>query len=210
MPEHVDDAVSAEQEKAATLPEPDQGRAAWLAVLGGWCCCFTSYGWLSSIGVFQTYYEQHLLSTYSSSSIAWILSVQVFTLTGLAPINGKIFDSYGSTALLLAGTFFHIFGLMMLSLSTQYYQIFLSQSLCSGLGSACLYHGSINAVQTWFVKKRGMALGIVASGSSIGSVVVPYVSLSFFSSIRAPPFFNCRLDCSLNWNFSCRLNCNLN
>lgn len=152
---------------------PDGGVRAWLVVFGGWCCYLSSYGWLSSIGVFQTYYEQHLLRSYSPSTISWILSSQVFILSGTAPILGKIFDSYGSNALIVIGTFLHIFGIMMISLSKSYYQVFLSQSICSGLGAAMIFHGATNAVSTWFRGRRGLALGLASSGASIGGVIMP-------------------------------------
>ena len=152
---------------------PDGGARAWLVVFGGWCCYLSSYGWLSSIGVFQTYYEQNILSSYSPSIISWIVSVQVFILSGMAPINGKIFDNYGSDALIGIGTFLHVFGMMMISLSTQYFQLFLAQSICSGIGAAMLFHGATNAVATWFRGRRGLALGLASSGASIGGVIVP-------------------------------------
>ncbi|KAL9020404.1 MAG: hypothetical protein Q9185_002378 [Variospora sp. 1 TL-2023] len=154
-------------------PPPNGGPRAWLVVFGGWCCYLSSYGWLSSIGVFQTYYEQTLLPSYSSSTIAWILSVQVFILNGMAPIDGKIFDNYGSSALITIGTFLHIFGIMMISLSTEYYQLFLAQSVCSGIGAAMIFHGATNAVSTWFSTRRGLALGLASSGASIGGVIIP-------------------------------------
>ena len=144
-----------------------------MTVLGGWCCCLTSYGWLSSIGVFQTYYEVDKLSSHSASEISWIVSVQVFTLSVLAPVNGKIFDSYGCAALVMVGTFLHVFGLLMVSISNEYYQVFLAQSVCSGIGTATLFHGATNAVATWFQKRRGLALGLVSSGASIGGVAIP-------------------------------------
>ncbi|KAL8835766.1 MAG: hypothetical protein Q9205_000452 [Flavoplaca limonia] len=161
-----------QQAPAAGSP-PNGGSRAWLVVLGGWCCYLSSYGWLSSIGVFQTYYEQNLLRSYPSSTIAWILSVQVFILNGMAPINGKIFDSHGSNALITIGTFLHVFGIMMISLSAQYYQLFLAQSVCSGIGSAMIFHGATNAVSTWFSSRRGLALGLASSGASIGGVIMP-------------------------------------
>lgn len=172
----VDHEKSQQMEKpltpSADLP-PDGGTEAWLVVFGGWCCYLSSYGWLSSIGVFQTYYEQDLLRSYSPSTIAWILSVQAFVLTGMAPINGKIFDNYGSNALIWIGSFLHIFGIMMLSLSTQYYQVFLAQSICSGIGAAMIFHGATNAVSTWFRERRGLALGLASSGASIGGIIMP-------------------------------------
>ena len=152
---------------------PDGGLRAWLVVFGGWCCYLSSYGWLSSIGVFQTYYEQQLLPSYSPSTISWILSLQVFILSGTAPIFGKIFDSYGSHALISIGTFLHVFGIMMISLSKDYYEVFLAQSICSGLGAAMIFHGATNAVSTWFRGRRGLALGLASSGASIGGVIMP-------------------------------------
>ncbi|KAL9006258.1 MAG: hypothetical protein Q9188_000980 [Gyalolechia gomerana] len=162
-----------DQPAQAVGPPPDGGTRAWTVVIGGWCCYLSSYGWLSSIGVFQTYYEQNLLRSYSSSTIAWILSVQVFILNGMAPVNGKVFDSYGSNALITIGTFLHVFGIMMISISSEYYQLFLAQSICSGIGAAMIFHGATNAVATWFSSRRGLALGLASSGASIGGVIMP-------------------------------------
>lgn len=99
--------------------------------------------------------------------------MQVFILSGMAPVNGKIFDNYGSNALLKIGTFLHVFGIMMISLSTDHYQIFLAQSICSGVGAAMVFHGATNAVATWFGERRGLALGLASSGASIGGVIMP-------------------------------------
>ena len=38
------------------------------------------------------------------------------------PIIGKLYDNYGPRYLLLVGTFLEVFGLMMTSLATEYYQ----------------------------------------------------------------------------------------
>ena len=152
---------------------PDGGRQAWTTVAAGWCCMYTSLGWINCIGVFQTIYEQDQLKTYSPSLIAWILSLQTFVMFGGAPIFGKLFDSYGPRYLLLAGTFFHVFGLMMVSLSTEYYQFILAQSLCSGLGASAIFYSSTNSIATWFKKNRALALGIASSGSATGGVITP-------------------------------------
>jgi hypothetical protein len=40
-----------ESDKEAQLEDdapPDGGTAAWLVVLGGWCCSFNSMGWMNS------------------------------------------------------------------------------------------------------------------------------------------------------------------
>lgn len=178
---HQDDTPSQPQGRkepasntTSAQPEfPDGGVSAWLTVFGAFLCYFSSYGWISSMGVFQTYYQQERLPSYSPSDISWILSVQVFALSVFAPFAGKFFDSYGCQGLIGAGTFLHIFGLMMLSLATEYWQIFLAQSVCSGLGVALMFHGATNAVSTWFLKRRGLATGSASSGAAIGGLVIP-------------------------------------
>lgn len=59
---------------------PDGGLQAWLVVLGGFCTIFASFGWINCIGIFQDYYETHQLSSYSSSTVAWIPSTESFMM----------------------------------------------------------------------------------------------------------------------------------
>lgn len=62
---------------------------------------------------------------------------------------------------------------MMASISSQYYQFILSQSICSPIGAAMVLYPSFSCITTWFLKKRALAMGIAASGSSMGGVVMP-------------------------------------
>lgn len=63
----------------------------------------------------------------------------------------------------------------MLSLARKYWEVFLAQALCTGLGTSFLFLPSVAIVATYFTKKRGLAIGVVASGGSIGSVIYPIV-----------------------------------
>ncbi|RFU28391.1 hypothetical protein B7463_g7956, partial [Scytalidium lignicola] len=152
---------------------PDGGFEAWSVVVGGWCCLFVSFGWINCIGIFQEYYQENLLTQYSSSTVSWIPSMEVFFMFFWGPVFGKIFDNYGPRWLLLGGTLGHVFGLMMTSLSKQYYQIFLAQGMCSAIGASAIFYSAVSSVGTWFYKHRAAALGVMASGSSMGGVVIP-------------------------------------
>ncbi|KAL9564076.1 hypothetical protein ACKAV7_011789 [Fusarium commune] len=154
-------------------PPPDGGLEAWLVVAGGFCANFASFGWINCIGIFQDYYQQHQLKSYSPSTVAWISSVEAFMLFFWGPIVGKMTDELGPRIPILLGSFLHIFGLMMASISKQYYQILLSQSICSALGCSFLFYSSIGAVGTWFFRHRAIAFGIANAGSSLGGVVLP-------------------------------------
>jgi nitrate/nitrite transporter NarK len=62
---------------------------------------------------------------------------------------------------------------MMASLASQLYQFILSQAICSPIGASMVLYSSFNCVTTWFLKRRALAMGITASGSSLGGVLFP-------------------------------------
>ncbi|KAM5432076.1 hypothetical protein MferCBS31731_007577 [Microsporum ferrugineum] len=151
----------------------DQGLRAWTVVAGAWCCIFCGFGWVNAIGVFQEYYQTHQLHSYSTSSISWILSLEPFVLFAAGIVIGRVFDNYGPKWLLVIGTFLHVFGLMMTSISDKYYQFILAQGICSPLGASFVFYPALSCTATWFDKRRALAFGIVSSGSSLGGVIFP-------------------------------------
>lgn len=94
-------------------------------------------------------------------------------MLGCGPVVGLIFDNYGPRWLLVVGSFLHVFGLMMTSISKTYYQILLSQAVCSAIGASCVFYPAVIAPSTYFWAKRGQALGLVTAGSSLGGVIFP-------------------------------------
>lgn len=86
---------------------------------------------------------------------------------------GKFFDAYGPRYILLLGTFMHVFGIMMASISYRYWHFILAQGLCSALGASMIFYPAMGCVSTWFHRRRAFALGIMASGSSLGGVIFP-------------------------------------
>ncbi|MCJ1382992.1 hypothetical protein MMC17_006105 [Xylographa soralifera] len=162
---------------------PEGGRRAWLTVAGASACLFVSFGWVNCAGIFQEYYQSNQLKQYSPSDIAWIPALQIFfMLFGGLPV-GKIFDDYGPRYLLLAGTFFHVFGLMMMSISKEYYQFLLSQAFCSAIGASMVFYPAFTCVSTWFNEKRGAALGLVVAGSSLGGVILPIMLIHLIPEV---------------------------
>ena len=79
-----------------------------------------------------------LLGIFATLHMKYILS-----LTALqGPIAGKLADDFGPRIPIAIGSFLHVFGLMMTSISTEYYQIFLAQGVCSALGCCFLFYPS--------------------------------------------------------------------
>ncbi|KAI8716385.1 MFS domain-containing protein [Fusarium sp. LHS14.1] len=160
---------------ASQSPPPDGGFAAWCVVAGAWCTSFCSFGWMNSIGIFQDYYERELLKGYSSSTVAWIPSLQVFFMSAAGPVVGHIYDRHGPRVLIIVGALMHVFGLMMASISKEYYQLLLAQGVCSAIGAAAIFQPALSSVSGWFDKRRGTAFGVLMTGSSTGGVIFPIV-----------------------------------
>ncbi|OQE38577.1 hypothetical protein PENCOP_c008G05037 [Penicillium coprophilum] len=166
-------AVCRSEEDRVEQGQLDQGLRAWTVVFGAWCCLFCAFGWVNAIGIFQEYYQNNQLHSYSASSISWILSLEPFVLFAAGLVIGRVFDNYGPKWLLLIGTCLHVFGIMMTSISTEYYQFLLAQGICSPLGASFVFSSALSCTATWFEKRRALAFGIVSSGSSLGGVVFP-------------------------------------
>ncbi|KAJ5601082.1 hypothetical protein N7510_010616 [Penicillium lagena] len=165
-------AASPPAEKEAE-PSYDTGITAWLQVVGSFFLFFNSWGVINTWGAYQTYYEQYLLVGTSSSSIAWIGSLQSFLLMLVGVITGPLFDLGYFRSLISVAAFMMPFGLMMTSISTNYWQLILAQGVCVGLAAGCLFVPSVALLPQYFRRKRGLANGLAASGSSIGGVVYP-------------------------------------
>lgn len=89
-------------------------------------------GFTLSFGAFQAYYSGNILSDMSASSISWIGTIQAWLLIVVGVLSGPLFDRGFFRSMLCVGNCLVVFGIMMLSLSTKYWQIFLSQGICMG------------------------------------------------------------------------------
>lgn len=156
------DAVSLE------LGFPDGGCKAWLTVTGGLLAQISSIGLLSACSVFQSYYGQVTLPNSSASDISWIGSLQAFGCFLLGILSGRLSDKKGPRLPLALGTFFTVFGTMMASISSSYYQFVLSQGVCSAIGFGMVFTPALAVQSQWFLKRRGLVVGLVMSGQSIG------------------------------------------
>lgn len=157
-----------------SLPPTDVGVTPWLQVFGGFFLMFNSWGLIVSHGTFQAYYTNDGIKDQTSpSTIAWIGSLQVFVFLFCGAMSGKFFDAGYFRQMVLIGTLLVVFGLMMTSLSTTYYQFMLSQGLCVGGGISLFLVVSAGMPSTWFVRKRSIAVGLVTTGSPIAGVLYP-------------------------------------
>lgn len=96
--------------------------------------------------------------------------MNAFLLISTGVCSGPFFDRGYGRSMICVGCVAVVFGMMVLSLSQEYYQVMLSHGICVGVGSGFVYVPLLALVNSSFVgMRRAIANGIVASGGSAGT-----------------------------------------
>jgi len=145
----------------------------------GWVvlgCCFLatfSYGIFCTIGVFFKPLQAEF--GWSATLISSIQSLHIAVGILSSLLIGWATDRFGPKLILIcAGTLIGI-GISLCSQVSELWQFYLFYGIAS-LGQAALWTLPMSVVQRWFVKERGLTLGIAAAG--IGAGVVAYVPIA--------------------------------
>lgn len=168
---HADVEEALTQVQSDGFHPPDGGLRAWSQVVASHLISALTWGYAASFGVFQLHYEQSL--GLPSSQISWIGSVQVFLTFGLCAVSGRMSDAGYSYAMVVIGCSFAVLGTFMTSLATTYWQIFLAQGICTGIGLGLAFMPALQICTTYFKKYRSFALTLGTIGNSVGGTVFP-------------------------------------
>lgn len=79
----------------------------------------------------------------------------------------------------------------MTSLCTTLWQFILAQGVCVGLGSGAFFLTAVATIPTYFTTKKSLAMGIAASGSSVGGIIYPI----FFDKVQPRLGFSWTVRC---------------
>ncbi|WP_454625769.1 MFS transporter [Bradyrhizobium cenepequi] len=101
-----------------------------------------------------------------------------FVASGVAsPLIGRLMDRSGPRAVMELGVVLMGAGFLLAPLTTQPWHLYLSIGVLVGAGSVCLgYSGQSFFLPNWFIRRRGLAIGLAFAGVGIGSVtLLPWV-----------------------------------
>ncbi|KZO97375.1 MFS general substrate transporter [Calocera viscosa TUFC12733] len=170
-PGETEEAIERDEEEEF----PDGGLRAWLIVAGGCSITVASFGYVNTWGIFQAYYSEHLMPDVSPSQISWIGSIQYSFNFFPGLIMGRLFDLGYFRVPLFTASCFILAVTFLVAQCTEYWQFLLGQGFALGLASGFMSGPTVAVVGHWFKKRRAMAFGIVAAGSSVGGLVFPIV-----------------------------------
>jgi len=166
-------------------PPPDGGVVAWTQAVLTHLVIFNTWGFINSFGLFQSYYVDNM-KIGTPSAVAWIGAIQVWILFNMGTFSGRATDAGFFKLTFTLGAAIAVFGMFMLSLCTKYWQVFLAQGVCMGIGFGLVFVPSIALVSTYFLKNRSIAFGISVTGAATGGLVFPAIARELLPTAGFP------------------------
>ncbi|KAL3298833.1 monocarboxylate transporter [Colletotrichum asianum] len=145
----------------------------------GWACTVAaavvndhSWGFNSAYAVFLAYYLEHDIFPGSSPlEYAFITSLSLTCLLLISPVATKCVQRYGIRPTMFCGVVLETASLLLASLSSEIWHLFLTQGVLFGIGVGLLFIPTAAVVPQWFTTKRSLAAGISLSGAGLGGGV---------------------------------------
>ncbi|MFC2068029.1 MFS transporter [Chloroflexota bacterium] len=146
----------------------------WIVLVACLAFLITSSGIRHSFGVFFKPLEADF--DLSRALTSEIFTVYLALSALFAILAGWIIDRYEPKILFTVMGFFTGLSLLLTSQATELWHIFISYSLLLAIGTGAVYIQAISITLKWFMKGRGLAVGIVASGMGIGIILMTPIS----------------------------------
>jgi predicted MFS family arabinose efflux permease len=175
-PQHDDPERSALTTPTSSLPATDGGPAAWRLLLTAFVFEALLWGFPLSFGIFQSYYST--LPTLHSSRYTAVIGTTASGISYLgAPLITPIVRRYAPYRkhMIWVGWPLCIIGLLAGSFANSLGTLVLTQGVCYGVGFLIFYYPILSMVDEFWVRRRGMAYGLMCSASGVSGAVMPLV-----------------------------------
>ncbi|MCE2390880.1 MAG: MFS transporter [Proteobacteria bacterium] len=150
--------------------------AAFLIQAVALACTFSAYG------LFLEPIEAEFGATRAQTLLG--LSILNLVVTALGPLIGWAIDRGPLRPLMIAGALLLAGGFALLARATELWQLTLALGLCVGSGVALVGPlPSTTLIANWFVRRRGTALGVAATGVTAAGVFMPPLTAGMIESL---------------------------
>jgi len=146
----------------------------WVVVAAASVILALQWGFNGSFGVFFTELYRDLALTRTEVSGSYALFCVVSSTLGI--MTGRLNDKYGPRLMLMISVIIFSIGYALMSVVNTLWQLYVVYGVIIAVGAAFGWVPVIATVCHWFVKKRGMALGVTQAVIGIGSFIMPPLS----------------------------------
>jgi MFS family permease len=149
-------------------------RRAVMIVIASFLLTFTGCGLNFAFGVYQELYETPagpFHGNVSPAKIDLIGTLAVSLMTIGAPFASAWTRIYSPRTVTLAGGILFAVANILASFGTTLWHFILMQGLLLGCGTCLSYIPAVTVAPSWYDQRRGLAMGIILSGTGVGGVV---------------------------------------
>jgi len=143
----------------------------YVVVLATFCVMVMAGGiWV----IFGVFFEPMLTEFgWTRATLSGAASLRLFITTPLGIAGGRLTDKFGPRSFATVCGLFLGLGFFLMSRISTIWQLYLVFGVIIGVGMCGLWIPMISTIPRWFVKRRVMMAGIVLSGASLGTIIVP-------------------------------------
>ena len=123
---------------------------------------------------------------HSPSTISWIGSVQTWLTLLIGAFSGRMLDAGLFLPTFFVGAVLQVLGMFLMSISTKYWQLMLTQGVLTGIGGGIFFTPSLALISTYFQSRRGLAIGLATTGNSTGGMIYPLVVRQLIPAVGFP------------------------
>ncbi|MCJ1479641.1 hypothetical protein MMC13_008327 [Lambiella insularis] len=176
LQQHLTSTPGEVQGQEFSLPQADGGRDAWLFLAGCFAIEALVWGFPFSFGIFQDYYTTHAPFS-SSAGIANIGTTSTGIMYLSSPLMFAILQAWPRSRrrCAIAGLLLIALALVASSFAQRVIHLILTQGILYAIGGTLLYTPTILFLDEWFVRRKGLAFGIMWAGTGMAGVFVPFL-----------------------------------
>jgi MFS family permease len=105
--------------------------------------------------------------------VAGVFSFGFVSSALISPFSGRLVDLKGPRLVVQAGVVSLVAGLVLTTFAREAWQFYLTLGVLVGIGGNLLGYGVQSLIlPNWFVRRRGLAIGLAFSGVGVGSIVL--------------------------------------
>jgi MFS family permease len=143
-------------------------------VIAGMAMGILGFGIRYSFGIFFNSLESEF--NLSRAATSGVFSTYMLLGGVLSILGGWALDRYGPKTIGLGMSIFTGMSLLASSQVNSAWQLYLTYGVLQALGTGALFALISSTTSRWFLKKRGLVIGITSAAGAIGQIVVPPVS----------------------------------
>ncbi|XP_007451808.1 PREDICTED: monocarboxylate transporter 10 [Lipotes vexillifer] len=173
--------------------EPPEGGWGWLVMLAAMWCNGSVFGIQNACGVLFV----SMLKTFGSKDddkmvfkTAWVSSLSMGMIFFCCPIVSVFTDVFGCRRTAVVGAAVGFVGLVSSSFVSSIEPLYLTYGIIFACGCSFAYQPSLVILGHYFKKRLGLVNGIVTAGSSIFTILLPFLlrvltdSVGLFYTLR--------------------------